>query len=226
MVDWIRDVDTGELFPVESDFNFETPAHLEIPEYTIIDYDKTKQMTITELQNQLIAAQNHIEAIENEKTSDNNSIATVNDVSLEVVSKSGFKDFISEYYPIFILIGLCAVLVIFGFYAIKLGNDGNLNISYSSEQKSVYYEITPIPEIGSLPIYSSEQGIALYLTQKEQEQPQEQQGTEQDQSDTEVIPNGIDYLINKLLSVAAILIPVIGSLLVLRFFMNVLRNSM
>lgn len=86
MIDWIRDTETGELFPVESDFNFEAPAHLEIPEYITIDYDKTKEMTITELQNQLIAAQNHIEAIESEKTSDNNSFVTVNEVSPEIVS--------------------------------------------------------------------------------------------------------------------------------------------
>ena len=85
---WIKDVDTGELYPVQNDFEFETPAHLETPEFMTIDYDKTKEMTITELQNQLIAAQNHIEAIESKKTSDNNSAVTVNEVSPEIVSKS------------------------------------------------------------------------------------------------------------------------------------------
>lgn len=91
MVDWIRDTETGELYPVETDFTYEVPAHLETPEYTTIDYDKTREMTIEQLQNQLIAAQNHIEAIESEKTSDNNSAVTVNEVSPEFVSRSEMR---------------------------------------------------------------------------------------------------------------------------------------
>ena len=221
MVDWIRDVDTGELIPVETDFNFEVPAHLEIPDYTTIDYDKTKEMTITELQNQLIAAQNHIEAIESEKTSDNNSVVTVNEVSPEIVSRSSFKDFISEHYPIFILIGIFAILVISAVYAIKLGNDGNINISYSSEQKYVDYELTIVPEIGSIPIYKSEQGTSLYLTQKEQEQPQEQQETEQEQSETNALQNSINFALRFL----PIIITIYGVKLAISFLMGVMRGS-
>ena len=219
---WIKDVDTGELYPVQNDFEFETPAHLEIPEFMTIDYDKTKEMTITELQNQLIAAQNHIEAIEaieSEKTSDNNSAVTVNEVSPEIVSRSSFKDFISEHYPIFILIGIFAILVISAVYAIKLGNDGNINISYSSEQKSVDYELTIVPEIGSIPIYSSEQGTSLYLTQKEQEQPQEQQETSEEQTETDPLYNWKILLFRFL----PIVITILGFRLGIGFVMKIMR---
>lgn len=119
MVDWIRDAETGELYPIETDFDYEVPAHLEIPEYMTIDYDKTKQMTITELQDQLIAAQNHIEAIESEKTSDNNSAVTVNEVFPEIVSKSGFKDFWDEFYSIIILLVVCFAFAAFGIFVFK-----------------------------------------------------------------------------------------------------------
>lgn len=113
-VQWIRDVDTGELYPVQNDFEFEAPAHLETPEYQTVDYDKTRQMTIEQLQNQLTAAQNHIEAIENEKTSDNNSVETVNDVSAEIVSESDFKKDWNDWYPIIILILVCTVVCVVG----------------------------------------------------------------------------------------------------------------
>lgn len=118
-VKWIKDTDTGELYPIKDDFEFEAPAHLETPEYITVDYDKTRQMTIEQLQNQLIAAQNHIEAIESDKTFDNNSVVTVNDVSAEVVSESGFKSFWSEWSPIIILILVCAVVYVLGIFVFR-----------------------------------------------------------------------------------------------------------
>ena len=64
MVNWIKDVDTGELFPIPDNLDFEIPAHLELSEYTPVDYEKTTKMTIDELQNQLLAAQNQIEEMQ------------------------------------------------------------------------------------------------------------------------------------------------------------------
>ncbi len=220
LINWIRDTETGELYPVETDFTYEVPAHLETPEYTTIDYDKTREMTIEQLQNQLIAAQNHIEAIESEKTSDNNSVVTVNEVSPEVVSlpekNSSYK------FPIYIALFIVVVPLIFVFFlglkAFITENDIKINIPNTSE-KTVDYEITPIPEIGSIPIYSSDYGMSLYMNKTEKEQPQELQETEQ---------NDIDILQN-CKKLALRLLPIIVSIIFLRFsivfLMGVLRGS-
>lgn len=198
-VKWIKDTDTGELYPIKDDFEFEAPAHLETPEYNTVDYDKTRQMTIDQLQNQLIAAQNHIEAIENEKTFDNNSNVTVNDVSPEVVScsekrlnadvayngKSKSFDFFASLKFVSVVLLLCIVSA-FGIYVFSRENGIDINITNSSENNSSDYEITPIPEIGSIPIYSSDEGVSLYLNEKykEPQEQQEQQETEQEQSES------------------------------------------
>ena len=219
-VKWIRDVDTGELYPIKNDFDYETPAHLETPEYMTIDYDKTKKMTIEQLQNQLIAAQNHIEAIENEKTSDNNFTATVNDVSSEIVSslkheKSNSFDFLASLKFVGLILLACIVCAM-GIYVFSQENGIEINIPNFSEQQTVDYEVSPFYEIGSIPIYSSEQGIALYLNRKEQDQPQERQETEQDQSESYTENNFIQLLENNLLSVLPILIFVLVSCSVIR----------
>ena len=219
-VKWIRDVDTGELYPIKNDFDYETPAHLETPEYMTIDYDKTKKMTIEQLQNQLIAAQNHIEAIENEKTSDNNFTATVNDVSSEIVSslkheKLNSFDFLASLKFVGLILLVCSLFAM-GIYVFPKLKDIEINIPNVSEQQTVDYELSPFYEIGSIPIYSSEQGISLYLNRKEQDQPQERQETEQEQSESYTENNFIQFLENNLLSVLPILISVLVSCSVIR----------
>lgn len=233
-IQWIRDVDTGELYPVQKDFDYEPPAHLETPEYQTVDYDKTRQMTIEQLQNQLIAAQNHIEAIENEKTSDNNSVETVNDVSAEVVSRSEMRlnadvnydgksksfDFLASLKFVGLILFACIVFVM-GIYVFSQENGIEINIPNVSEQQTVDYEVSPFYEIGSIPIYSSEQGISLYLNQKEQEQPQEQQETEQEQEQSE---NGLKELLSsQLLKFLSIFIVIFGFKLGISFVMKVMR---
>ena len=199
MIDWVRDAETGELYPVESDFNFETPAHLEIPEYTTIDYDKTKEMTITELQNQLIAAQNHIEAIESEKTSDNISIATVNEVSPEIVSspeKTSSHNISSAI--VFSIISVLVILVFaFGLSVFISENDIEISIPNTSKQQTVDYEVTPIPENDSAP-------------KTEQLETQERQNTEQEQIETQQDNNLINELLNYVQPVLIIFVSIGG----------------
>ena len=222
-VQWIRDADTGELYPMQNDFNYETPAHLEIPEYQTVDYDKTRQMTIEQLQNQLIAAQNHIEAIENEKTSNNNSVETANDVSAEVVSiseKSSNHNIVSAI-SLSIIFGLVIFVFVLGLEAFISENDIEINIPNISEQQIVDYELTPIPEIGSIPIYSSDDGMSLYFNRKEQEQPQERQETEQEQSEIDVFQKSINFALRFL----PIILTVLGFKFGIGFLMNVLRGS-
>lgn len=112
-IKWIKEVDTGELIPIEDDFYCEAPAHLTVGEPIKVDYDKTLQFTIEQLENQLADLKNQAETIENEKTFDNNSIVTVNDVSPEIVSESGFKKDCNYWYPLIILILVCAVFAVF-----------------------------------------------------------------------------------------------------------------
>ena len=229
-VKWIRDVDTGELYPIKNDFDYETPAHLETPEYMTIDYDKTKKMTIEQLQNQLIAAQNHIEAIENEKTLDNNFTATVNDVSSEIVSslkheKSNSFDFLASLKFVGLILLVCSLFAM-GIYVFPKLKDIEINIPNVSEQQTVDYEVSPFYEIGSIPIYSSEQGISLYLNRKEQEQPQERQETEQKHSDKEVLQNGIDYIISRLSNLIAPLIAILFSFFVINLVIKFMRINM
>lgn len=231
-VQWIRDTDTGELYPVQNDFDYETPAHLETPEYQTVDYDKTRQMTIEQLQNQLIAAQNHIEAIENEKTSDNNSVETVNDVSAEVVSRSEMRlnadvnydgksksfDFFAVLQFIGLILLVCSLFAM-GIYVFPKLKDIEINIPNISEQQTVDYEVSPFYEIGSIPIYSTEQGISLYLNRKEQEPPQERQETEQEQSES-----GLKELLSsQLLKFLSIFIVIFGFKLVISFVMKFMR---
>lgn len=239
-VQWIKDVDTGELYPVQNDFDYEPPAHLEIPEYQTVDYYKTRQMIIEQLQNQLIAAQNHIEAIENEKTSDdNNSIETVNDVSAENVSRSEMRlnsdvnyegksesfDFLASLKFVGLILLVCSLFAM-GIYVFPKLKDIEINIPNVSEQQTVDYEVSPFYEIGSIPIYSSEQGISLYLNRKEQEQPQERQETEQKQSDKEVLQNGIDYIISRLSNLIAPLIAILFSFFVINLVIKFMRINM
>lgn len=105
-----------------------------------------------------------------------------------------------------------------GVYSLFKENDIKINIPNTSE-KSVDYEITPIPEIVSIPIYSSEQGISLYLNKTEKEQPQEQQETEQ---------NYIDILQNckkLVLRLLPLLVSIILFKFIVGFLMNILRGS-
>lgn len=218
-VKWIKDTDTGELYPIKDDFEFETPAHLETPDYNIVDYDKTREMTIEQLQNQLIAAQNHIEAIKNEKTSDNNSEVTVNDVSPEIVSRSEKRlnadvayngksksfDFFAILKYVSVVLLLCIVSAI-GIYVFSQENGIDISFTNSSENNSSDYEISPIPEIGSIPVYSGDYGVSLYLNEKDKEpqEQQEQQETEQEQSESG-IKKSLSYLLSKLLLIFSVL---------------------
>ena len=210
MIDWIRDTETGELYPVESDFNFETPAHLEIPEYTTIDYDKTKQMTITELQNQLIAAQNHIEAIESEKTSDDNSAVTVNEVFPEIVSRPEKTSSPNISFAIvFSVISVLVILVFaFGLSVFISENDIEISIPNTSKQQTVDYEVTPIPENDIVP-------------KTEQSETQEQQNTEQEQIETRQDNNLINEFFNYVQPALVILVSLVG----VKLGMSILRNS-
>ncbi len=65
-VKWIKDVDSGELFPiVDEEEDFKIPEHLQVSEHTVVDYEETIKNTIAELQEQLSAAQYQIDVYKN-----------------------------------------------------------------------------------------------------------------------------------------------------------------
>lgn len=65
-VKWIKDVDSGELFPITDEKeDFDIPEHLRVSEHTVVDYEKTAKNTISDLQEQLIAAQEQIDVYKN-----------------------------------------------------------------------------------------------------------------------------------------------------------------
>lgn len=116
MVHWVKDVDSGELFPVPDESEIEIPAHLQESEYTPIDYDKTTEMTMLQLQEQLFAAQEQIkimtenpkaEPIILEKKSETPVSAEYFEVDCEKVPKQHDLKKI-----VFIIITVVAVLLI------------------------------------------------------------------------------------------------------------------
>lgn len=111
-----------------------------------------------------------------------------------------------------------------GIYVFSKLKDIEINIPNVSEQQTVDYEVSPFYEIGSIPIYSSEQGISLYLNRKEQDQPQERQETEQEQSESYTENNFIQLLENNLLSVLPILISVLVSCSVIRLLFKFVHS--
>lgn len=60
MVEWVKDVDSGEIFPVYNVRELDIPEHLKEVEVTEVDYDKTREKTILQLQEELTEAQERI----------------------------------------------------------------------------------------------------------------------------------------------------------------------
>ena len=60
MVEWVKDVESGEIFPVYNIRELDIPEHLKDVEVTEVDYDKTRENTILQLQEELTEAQERI----------------------------------------------------------------------------------------------------------------------------------------------------------------------
>lgn len=126
-INWIKDTDTGELFPVQDDFEYDIPEHLKTAECNHIDYEKTTRTTIDELQSRLTAAQNEIAVIQQER-----------EVPLQSDSESCNEVVLNKRFDltnIVILIIVSAAVIVFSVFACKmiLTNNIDINTSYSSE---------------------------------------------------------------------------------------------
>ena len=216
MIKWIEDVDTGELFPVQDDFEFEVPAHLEQSEYTPVDYDKTIAMTITELQNQLFSAQEHINTFEK---SPKEISSRCSDLAVsEAATNKSFNipwRFILQLIAIFLIVlVLIGSLVIFSKFISN--NDFVVDTTSSEKSEQINYEISVVPSLGSIPINSDSDGVPLYLNREKSESDN---NDEIDQESESTSP--FDFIINNVSFIFFSLI----SILVLKFVISFMIKS-
>ena len=216
MIKWIEDADTGELFPVQDDFEFEVPAHLEQSEYTPVDYDKTIAMTITELQNQLFSAQEHINTFEK---SPKEISSRCSDLAVsEAATNKSFNipwRFILQLIAIFLIVlVLIGSLVIFSKFISN--NDFVVDTTSSEKSEQINYEISVVPSLGSIPINSGSDGVPLYLNREKSESDK---NDDIDQESESTSP--FDFIMNK---VSFIFFPLL-SILFLKFAISFMIKS-
>ena len=220
MIKWIEDLETGELFPVQDDFEFEVPAHLEQSEYTPVDYDKTIAMTITELQNQLFSAQEHINTFENSPKEIN--LQCSDSAVSEAVTNKSFSipwRFILQLIVIFsIVLVLIGSLVIFSKFISN--NDFAVDTTASEKSEQVNYEISVVPSLGSIPINSGSDGVPLYLNREKSESDKDDDIDQESES-----TSPFDSIINKFFMILPVFISVVVAKFAISFMFKSVRGS-
>lgn len=220
MINWIEDVDTGELFPVQDDFEFEIPAHLEQSEYTPVDYDKTIAMTITELQDQLFSAQEHINTFENsqKETSHQRSDLAVSKADTNKSVSIPWHFILQLAAVFFIVLFLLGSLFIFAKFVSN--NDFIVDTNVSKKSDQINYELSVVPSYGSIPINSGSDGVPLYLNREKSESDK---NDEIDQESESTSP--FDFIINKVFIIFPVLISVVIAKFAISFMFKAVRGS-
>ena len=115
-VEWRKDLKSGELFPVFDDSDFEVPAHLQEAEYNSIDYDKTKEVTIMQLQEQLTSAQEQIKIMTANPVVEPvfDDIVIENKTELESESDTVTKS--HDFFVPFLIVVIFLCMLIFGIF--------------------------------------------------------------------------------------------------------------
>lgn len=231
-VKWIEDVDSGELFPVVEDDNFDIPEHLKDTDYNEVDYDKTTQYTIEQLQNQLLAAQNQI----NEIKSDTHANAVSEHLEelppkTSEISKSHF-DWLGSLKFVFVVIGL-AVVIALSLGGLKvLSDEGIIELKTNENLQSVNetnskVSISPVPVYGKIPAFTDGNGMYYYIDRDNsadsKTETSDTDTAENDESETEN-NSFLNYVLHSSLRLLFLLIPIIGIKFALNFMMNVLRG--
>lgn len=125
MVEWVKDVESGEIFPVYNVRELDIPEHLKEVEVTEVDYDKTREKTILQLQEELTEAQERIKLmkatpISKEPQEDiiiaQKTYITSEDVNLEKVPKQ------HNLNKIILIVIACIAVVVFSFLFFKYYN--------------------------------------------------------------------------------------------------------
>lgn len=227
-VKWIKDVDSGELFPVVDDDNFDIPEHLKDADYNEVDYDKTTQYTIEQLQNQLLAAQNQI----NEIKSDTYANAVSEHLEelppkTSEISKIHF-DWLGSLKFVFVVIGL-AVVIALSLCGLKvLSDEGIIELRTNENLQSVNetnskVSISPVPVYGKIPAFTDGNGMYYYIDRDNsadsKTETSDTDTAEDDESETENNP-----LLNWVFRLVSIIIPIFGLRLGIKFMMNALHS--
>lgn len=233
-VKWIEDVDSGELFPVVEDDNFDIPEHLKDADYNEVDYDKTTQYTIEQLQNQLIAAQNQIESARHD--SDVSSSDTPCEPPAEV--SKHFKRLLHNIKFIkFSWYGLISLAVVFvlgaSVFGLKYLSDNclielrtNENLQSVNETNSKV-SISPVPVYGKIPAFTDGNGMYYYIDRDNsadsKTETSDTDTAENDESETEN-NSFLNYVLHSSLRLLFLLIPIIGIYSGLKFMIKILRG--
>lgn len=227
-VKWIEDVDSGELFPVVEDENFDIPEHLKDADYNEVDYDKTTKYTIEQLQNKLIAAENQINEIKSD-THANVVSEHLDELPSKTaeISKSHF-DWLGSLKFVSVVIGLAAVISL-SLGGLKILSDEgiielrtNENLQSVSETNSKV-SISPVPVYGKIPAFTDGNGMYYYIdgdnSSDSKTDTSDTDTAEDDETETENNP-----LLNWAFRFDAVIISIFVLRLVIKFMMNTLRS--
>lgn len=225
-VKWIEDVDSGELFPVVEDDNFDIPEHLKDADYNEVDYDKTTRYTIEQLQNQLIAAQNKIEA-----TRQDSNVSVPSDIPCEPPSETFKQWFNKRNFIKFSWYGFIAfaVVLVLGVSVlglkylsdnglIELGTNKNFQTVNETNSK---VSVSPVPVYGKTPALIDGNGMYYYIDRDSSTDSKTETSdiSEDDESETEN-----NSLLNFVLRFLPILFCIFITKISVSFMMRVMRG--
>lgn len=218
-VRWVEDVDSGELFPVVNDENFDIPGHLKDSDYNEVDYDKTTEYTIDEFQNQLLALQNQIREIKQDTHANvvSEPLEELPPKTVEI-SKSHFDW--SNLLKYFAVPVVCVGLLVLSLCGLKiLSDEGLIDISVSESNHSV--SISPVPVYGKVPALVDGNGMYYYFDSSSDNESEtvDTSSSESDETETENNP-----LLNWVLRFGAVIIPFFVLKLVIKFMMNAIHS--
>jgi len=224
-VRWVEDVDSGELFPVVDDECFDIPEHLKIADYNEVDYDKTTKYTIGELQNQLLAAQNHINEIQQDSVSyiaPETPVPPVENVKKRFDISEIAKYSLYFFVPLALILVLIASIIGLNYLSdngyIELRTNENIQSVNESGSK---VSVSPYPVYGKIPAYSDGYGMYYYID-RDSTSDNEASTSDTDSSEDTENTSPLNAVLNMLLRIALLFAPIFG----IKIGFKLIRNSM
>ena len=225
-VQWVKDVDSGELFPVVDDESFDIPDHLKDADYNEVDYDKTTKYTIGELQNQLLAAQNQINEIKQETHSNvvSEPLEELPTKTVEI-SKSHFDwSKLLKYVAVpvacvgLLVLSLCGLKVLSDEGLIEFRTNENVESVSTSDSK---VSISPVPVYGKIPAFTDGNGMYYYIDRDNSADSKTETSdidtAEDDETETENNP-----LLSLVFRLVAVIVPILG----FKLGITIVRNTL
>ena len=225
-VQWVKDVDSGELFNVVDDESFDIPDHLKDADYNEVDYDKTTKYTIGELQNQLLAAQNQINEIKQETHSNvvSEPLEELPTKTVEI-SKSHFDwSKLLKYVAVpvacvgLLVLSLCGLKVLSDEGLIEFRTNENVESVSTSDSK---VSISPVPVYGKIPAFTDGNGMYYYIDRDNSADSKTETSdidtAEDDETETENNP-----LLSLVFRLVAVIVPILG----FKLGITIVRNTL